>query len=94
MVFDTNAGRTFNIMAAGRTELVTVDINGGNVGIGTTTPASLLHVSAGATATTTVEFGGQSTSAKTCFNVRNTTGAATSFYFVGTTMIIEANKCR
>lgn len=66
----------------------------GNVGIGTTSPASLLHVSAGATATTTVEFGGQSIQAKTCFNVRDALGAATSFYFVGTAMVVEANRCR
>ena len=66
----------------------------GNVGIGTTSPASKFHVSAGASATTTVDVGAQAVTAKTCFNVRNTTGAATSFYFVGTTMVVEANRCR
>jgi hypothetical protein len=67
---------------------------GGSVGIGTTTPASILHVSSGASATTTVDFGAVSVTAKTCFNVRNNTGDATSFYFVGTTMVVEANRCR
>jgi hypothetical protein len=44
-------------------------------------------------ATTTVDFGALDTTSKTCFNVRNTVGAATSFYFVGTTMVVEANRC-
>ncbi|MDD4901505.1 MAG: hypothetical protein PHS62_05430 [Patescibacteria group bacterium] len=66
----------------------------GYVGIGTSSPASLLHVSAGTSATTTVEFGAQSVTSKTCFNVRDALGAATSFYFVGTTMVVEANRCR
>lgn len=70
-----------------------IDSNG-NVGIGTSSPASLLHVSAGASATTTVEFGAQAVTSKTCFNVRDALGAATSFYFVGTTMVIEPNRCK
>lgn len=69
-------------------------LGSGNVGIGTTTPASLLHVSAGISATTTIEFGAQDITSKTCFNIRDVLGAATSFYFQGTTMIIEANRCK
>lgn len=66
----------------------------GNIGIGTSTPAGKLHVTSGANATTTVEFGSQITTSKTCFNVRDALGAATSFYFVGTAMVVEANRCR
>jgi hypothetical protein len=69
-------------------------LNSGNVGIGTSSPASQFQVSAGATATTTVDFGAQAVTAKTCFNVRDALGAETSFYFVGTTMVIEANRCK
>ena len=66
----------------------------GNVGIGTTTPQSLLHIAGGTSATTTIEFAPRSTSAKTCFNVRDALGAATSFYFVGTQMIVENSYCK
>lgn len=70
-------------------------LQNGNVGIGTTTPYSKLHVSSGAGATTTVTFGevGSATS-DTCFNTKNTAGSDISFYFVGTTMVVENNKCR
>lgn len=66
-----------------------------NFGIGTSTipSGSKMIISAGASATTTVDIGALSTGAKTCFNVRNNTGAATSFYFVGTTMVVEAKRC-
>jgi len=84
ILFSTDSGNTAQMYLK----------NGGGVGIGTTTPASKLHVSAGTSATTTVEFGAQDITSKTCFNVRNNTGAATSFYFVGTTMVIESNRCR
>ncbi len=44
--------------------------------------------------TTTINFGeiGSST-AKTCFNTKNTEGGDISFYFVGTTMVVENNVC-
>ena len=67
----------------------------GNVGIGTTTPFSKFQVTAGASATTTVNFGEVGVSSSHgCFNTKNTTGADISFYFVGTTMVIENNLCR
>lgn len=51
--------------------------------------------SKGASATTTVTFGelGDSSS-KTCFNTKNTAGDDISFYFVGTTMVVESNVCQ
>ena len=86
-----HASTTGSLSVASGVQLATAS---GRVGIGTTSPASLFQVSAGASATTTVDFGAQSTSAKTCFNVRNNTGAATSFYFVGTSMVVEAGRCK
>ncbi|MFA6459115.1 MAG: hypothetical protein WCV79_01800 [Candidatus Paceibacterota bacterium] len=67
----------------------------GNLGIGTTTPVSKLHVSNGASATTTInvgEFG--SLTSKACFNTKNLAGADISYYFNGTTMVVENNPCR
>ena len=51
--------------------------------------------SKGASATTTVNFGeiGNSTS-HACFNTKNTDGNDISFYFVGTTMVVESNLCQ
>jgi len=65
------------------------------VGVGTTTPYSKFQVTSGANATTTVNFGevGVSTS-HACFNTKNTAGTDISFYFVGTTMVVENNLCR
>jgi hypothetical protein len=46
-------------------------------------------------ATTTIEFGaiGHSDS-HACFNTKNTDGGDISFYFVGTSMVVENNTCR
>ncbi|OGC80570.1 hypothetical protein A2943_03515 [Candidatus Adlerbacteria bacterium RIFCSPLOWO2_01_FULL_51_16] len=51
--------------------------------------------SKGASATTTVNFGeiGDSTS-HACFNTKNTDGNDISFYFVGTSMVVENNICQ
>ena len=67
----------------------------GFVGVGTSTPFSRLHVTSGANATTTVNFGevGSATS-KACFNTKNTAGADISFYFVGTAIVTEASLCK
>lgn len=67
----------------------------GDLGIGTPSPFSLLHVDKGTNATTTVSFGriGE-VSSTACFNAKNTSGADISFYFVGTQMIVESNLCR
>lgn len=67
----------------------------GFFGIGTTTPFSRLQVTSGTSATTTSTFGEiGDTSSKSCFNAKNNTGAGISFYFVGTTIVIENNLCR
>jgi len=71
-------------------------LSNGRVGIGTSTPYSRFHVSQGASATTTVNFGevGSATS-KACFNTKNVSGADISFYFsAANTMVVESNLCR
>ncbi|MEK7530260.1 MAG: hypothetical protein AAB573_00140 [Patescibacteria group bacterium] len=45
-------------------------------------------------ATTTIDFGEiGNTDSRVCFNTKNTDGQDISFYFVGTSMVIEANPC-
>jgi len=69
--------------------------NSGSLGLGTSSPQSLLHVSAGTSATTTVEFGDQYASgSKTCFNVKTTTGTAASFYFTTSGLVFETSRCK
>lgn len=49
----------------------------------------------GPTATTTFTIGQiGSTTSRSCFNTKNTTGDDISFYFVGTSMVVESNTCR
>lgn len=76
------------------TTLFTV-LNSGNVGIGTGTPSTIMTVTAGTSATTTISEGsvGDATS-KVCHNTKNNTGGDVSWYFVGTTMVVENNLCR
>lgn len=79
---------------AGSTEIMRIR-GDGRVGIGTTTPLSQFHVTSGASATTTVNFGeAGSAGSKACFNTKNTAGSDISFYFVGTSMVVESNLCR
>ncbi len=68
----------------------------GNLGIGTTTPATKLHISSGASATTTVTIGELSlTSSKGCVNINRSDGGAGSFYLNGAgALVSEANYCR
>ena len=68
----------------------------GYVGVGTSMPYSKLHVTSGASATTTVNFGEVGiTTSYACFNTKNTAGDDISFYFnAGNAMVIEANLCR
>jgi hypothetical protein len=70
--------------------------NGGNVGIGTTTPATKLQVSSGASATTTVTVGELGlTSSKACVNMNASDGSASSFYInAAHALVVEANYCR
>ena len=72
-----------------------VIMNDGTLAIGTSTPSSTIHATAGTSATTTLELGDQySANSKACYNVKNNTGGSISFYFVGTTMVTENNRCR
>ena len=65
------------------------------VGIGTTSPDVFLHVTAGASATTTVEFGDiETATVKTCFNVNQADGSAASFFFAGGAIVVETNACK
>ncbi|MFA6459469.1 MAG: hypothetical protein WCV79_03720 [Candidatus Paceibacterota bacterium] len=68
----------------------------GNVGIGTTTPATRLHISSGASATTTVSIGELGlTSSKSCVNMNRSDGTAASFFInPAGTMVVETNYCR
>lgn len=86
--YETDTDNYFNIRSTG------------NVGVGTTSPTAMLHVinTTSTNATTTVEFGDQystgASGSKTCFNVKNNAGTAVSFYIVGTSIVVEANRCR
>jgi hypothetical protein len=86
---------TIPLLTIGGSAATTTFSATGNIGIGTTTPYSKFQVTSGANATTTVNFGevGAATS-HACFNTKNTTGSDISFYFVGTTMVVENNLCR
>jgi Pectate lyase superfamily protein len=70
--------------------------NAGNLGIGTTTPATKLQVSSGASATTTVTVGELGlTSSKSCVNMNAADGSASSFYInAAHAIVVEANYCR
>ncbi len=68
----------------------------GKLGIGTSTPATKLHVSNGASATTTVSIGELGlSSSKACVNMNRSDGSANSFYFnAAGALVSEANYCR
>lgn len=80
--------------AASVTEAMRID-SGQRVGIGTSTPRSILHVDSGTTSTTTVEIGDQfSGTGHTCFEGANSSGAVFSFYFnASNVMQIEDKAC-
>ena len=95
-LFDTSVDNSFDLVnfKENGTSRLTIDGNG-KVGIGTSTPYSKFHVTAGASATTTVNFGEVGvSSSKACFNTKNTAGSDISFFFVGTTMVVENHLCR
>lgn len=86
----------------GSTGSTTMEIlDNGNIGIGTTTPPTQFSVvneplGLGAVATTTVDFGDYATTtSKVCFNTKNLSGTAISFYFnASNSLVVEANRCR
>jgi hypothetical protein len=65
-------------------------------GVGTSTvfDANSIATFAKSSGTTTVNFGDIGGSGKTCFNTKNSAGTSISFYFVGTSMVVENNVCR
>ncbi len=96
----TGAAGTFTALTATTfTDSGTATI-AGKTGIGTTTPPSLLTISSqpvgnGTVSTTTSDYGDFSTTtSRGCYNTKNAEGAAISFYFMGTSMIIENNRCK
>lgn len=97
---DTAQGTYINFLTTanggiGTTEKMRIDGNG-NVGIGTTTPQTRLHVSNGASATTTVTVGELGlTSSKACVNMNRSDGGAGSFYInAAGVMVAESNYCK
>ncbi len=74
--------------------------NGGNVGVGTTTPQHKFVVTStpagnGSISTTTTDFGTfGTTTSRFCINAKNSAGGDISIYYVGTTEVIENNACR
>lgn len=77
------------------TSRLRIDLSG-NVGIGTSSPATRLHISNGASATTTVTIGelGLNTS-KGCVNMNRADGGAGSFYLNAAGLLIsEPNYCK
>ena len=70
------------------------DVDTLRFGFGTTSPATYFVVSDSNNATTTVEYGEfGNTGSFVCHNTKNTAGSDISFYFVGTTMVVESNRC-
>jgi len=67
----------------------------GNIGLNTTTPPELLTVSAGASATTTAQFGTLGATFGTCMNIFAEDGTALRMYFSADTSInVEAGSCQ
>jgi trimeric autotransporter adhesin len=67
-----------------------------NVGIGTTTPATRLHISSGANATTTVTIGELGlTTSKACVNMNRSDGGPASFFInAAGTMVVSTSYCQ
>jgi hypothetical protein len=78
-----NASSAFHLMVSST----------GLVGVGTTTPRNLFHVSAGASGTTTIEYGDPTNTSKVCINSKNSAGAEIRMYVNGTTQVIELGRC-
>ncbi len=91
----TNASINFDTNNAFSPITAFTILTGGNVGIGTTTPATKLQISSGASATTTITIGELGlSSSKACVNMNQADGSPGSFYIAGGVMKVESNYCR
>ena len=98
---NTNAGVIFHTGGTLASNVRMTITQPGLVGIGTTTPPSLLSVSSqplgtGVVATTTVDFGDYATTtSRSCYNTKNSAGAAVSWYInAANAIVVEANRCK
>jgi len=68
----------------------------GNMGLGTTTPVTRLHVSNGASATTTVTIGELGlTTSKSCINMNDVAGGARSMYISSAgALVVSSGYCK
>lgn len=68
----------------------------GKIGIGTKSPETLFHVSAGSSATTTITIGEiNAAGSKSCVNMNTTAGTPASFYIsADNQMVVEAGYCK
>lgn len=91
--YDHNSNFLATYANAGERTRIT---SAGNLGIGTTTPIHRLHVSSGASATTTVSIGELGlTSSRGCVNMNTPDGSAASFFINNSgTLTAELNYCR
>ena len=68
--------------------------DGGNIGIGTTTPQSLLHVTKTGNATTSVEFGGVGQNKGTCLVLYDVDGVAQYVRIQAGAFVISTVSCK
>lgn len=77
------------------TTMATTTFNYAEVGTTTATTSYIFIVNKPAGGTTTAELGDWSTAtSKVCINTKSDSGANISFYFHGTSIVVEANRCR
>lgn len=68
-----------------------VDVSANKVGVGTSSPSQIFHVTSGS-ATTTPKFGSE-TAGATCIELTTNANALVGAYIVGTSWVIEAGGC-
>ncbi|MFA6459460.1 MAG: hypothetical protein WCV79_03675 [Candidatus Paceibacterota bacterium] len=102
-LFTSGVGRGLAIGNIGPTDIVFGTSNqenmrlktGGNLGIGTTTPATNLQVTAvTANATSTVTIGKVGQNKGSCLEMFDATGAVKYIYIDGTSLVVSATSCK